>query len=80
QVENLESNLRQGREYLLAVNRCFTYRVNDTLCVYVRDTAGIDWERFADTVCMTATSYALDRQKIFIIKPGPDTIVRRTCP
>ncbi len=80
-VSLADSRLRSGREsYILAVDRCLTYRVNDSLCIYVRDTTGIDWERLADTVCMTTTMVGLANQKIYIIKPGPDTVARRTCP
>ena len=81
-IEKLNIALRQNREsYVHYANRCF--RQSDTLCIYVKDTLGINWNLFADTVCLLATQKDLLRQKIFILKTGrypPDTLARKVCP
>jgi hypothetical protein len=79
----IDSTIRSNRDYVGFANRCFNYtQASDTLCVYVKDTIGINWNNFADTVCSIATQNGLLRQKIFIIKTtNPlDTVVRKSCP
>lgn len=79
----LYTSLTLNRNYVYGVYRC-TYRlVSDSLCVYVKDTTGINWNLFADTVCIIATSSGLPRQKIFILNNmvfPPDTLARKDCP
>jgi len=79
----LDTTLQSRYHYFYNANRC-TYRPNsDTLCIYVRDTIGINWDRFADTVCMYANSIGLRQQQLFIIKElnfPPDTVAKKRCP
>ena len=75
--------LRNSRTYVYGVYRCTQPRISDTLCVMVKDTIGINWNLFADTVCIIATQQGLIRQKIFVLKNGtspPDTLSRKVCP
>ena len=80
----IDASLSVGRNYFYGTYRCTNTAVSDTLCVYVKDTTGINWNLFADTVCSVATSYGLIRQKVFIIKQGSifplDTVARKQCP
>ena len=83
-INELNQALLQNRQsYFYGAGRC-TYRgQSDTLCVSVKDTLGINWNLFADTVCLLATQKGLLRQKIFILKTGiypPDTLARKVCP
>jgi cadmium resistance protein CadD (predicted permease) len=82
-VEQVTERIRNNREsYVYHVQRC-TYRAaSDTLCVYVKDTTGIDWNLLADSTCYFATQVGLRQQKVFILKPGfpNDTVARRQCP
>ena len=81
-VNQLDTLLLHRYTYLYSVNRC-SRTPTDTLCVYVRDTTGINWDRFADTVCLYANSIGLRQQKLFIIRSisfQPDTVVRKQCP
>ncbi|MCX6316160.1 MAG: hypothetical protein NTW29_02640 [Bacteroidetes bacterium] len=76
-------NLRLNRPYVSTLYRCTNRQGSDTLCVFVSDTTGIDWNLFADTACMVASQNGLPRQKIFIIKSGatpPDTLAKKVCP
>ena len=68
-ISELNQALLQNRQsYCYGAGRC-TYRgQSDTLCVSVKDTLGINWNLFADTVCLLATQKGLVRQKIFILK------------
>jgi hypothetical protein len=80
----IDSTIRHNRDYVIFANRCFNYsQASDTLCVYVKDTSGINWNLLADTVCSVATQNGLARQKVFIIKntlTPPDTVARKICP
>jgi hypothetical protein len=76
-------SLSNSRTYVLSTYRCTLPGVSDTLCIYVKDTIGINWNLFADTVCIIATQQGLIRQKIFVLKNGtspPDTLARKVCP
>lgn len=83
-VREVSSLLYNSREsYILSVGRCSYNRVSDTLCILVRDTAGINWNLLADTSCAIATLKGLLHQKIFILKTGTsplDTLVKKSCP
>lgn len=83
-IGDLNSALRENREsYFRYASRCTYYGQSDTICVSVKDTLGINWNLFADTVCLLATQKGLLRQKIFILKIGiypPDTLARKVCP
>lgn len=75
--------LSNSRTYVFGVYRCTQPRISDSLCVYVKDTLGINWNLFADTVCIIATQHGLLQQKIFVLKTGtspPDTLARKICP
>ena len=81
-ITDLDTTLRKNRDYVYGVTRCTVYAGSDTLCVYVKDTTGINWNLLADTTCILATSKGLLRQKVFILKSAtypPDTLARKTC-
>lgn len=73
---------REG--YVQGVYRCTYQRVSDTLCVIVKDTTGINWDRLADTACMTAAANGLRQQFVLILtnrRGVPlDTLARLRCP
>jgi hypothetical protein len=80
---NMYQDLSAGRTYVLGVFRCTYPRLSDSLCVFVRDTTGINWDLFADTACIAATRQGLLQQKIFVIKNVnlvTDTVARKVCP
>jgi hypothetical protein len=84
-VGELSEALRQNREiYFFGAYRCgYMQTTSDSLCIIVKDTLGIDWNLFADTVCEKATSKGLLHQKVFIFKSGTypmDTLARKVCP
>ena len=75
--------ISNSRTYVYGVYRCTQPRISDTLCIIVKDTLGINWNLFADTVCIIATQQGLIQQKIFVLKSGtspPDTLARKVCP
>ena len=80
----LDTTLIGKFNYFYGVDRCTGSWSSDTLCVRVKDTSGIDWNRFADTVCSFANSVGLYQQKIFLIRnriaSPPDTVARKQCP
>jgi hypothetical protein len=81
-IYQLDTILLNKYRYLYTVNRCGR-APTDTLCVYVRDTSGINWDRFADTVCTYANSVGLRQQQLFIIRNTSfpaDTVARKKCP
>ena len=79
----LDTTLSKKYDYFYGAQRCTYRQDSDTLCIYVKDTVGINWDRFADTVCMYANSIGLYRQKIFLVNNRvnpPDTVARKQCP
>jgi hypothetical protein len=79
----INQQLSKNRPYFQNAYRCTNRQGSDTICLYVRDTSGIDWNLFADTACMTFSNYGLPGQKIFILKTGttpPDTLAKKICP
>jgi hypothetical protein len=79
----LDTILRNKYNYYHGSYRCARTYSTDTLCVYVKDTIGINWDLFADTVCMYAKSVGLNRQQLLILNNGvlpPDTLARKQCP
>jgi hypothetical protein len=82
-VYSVDTTMSRNRDYVFWVSRCSGTQQSDSLCVYVKDTIGINWNLLADTVCAVATQNGLARQKIFIIKTNvtpPDTVARKICP
>jgi hypothetical protein len=82
-VQTVSDNLRQNRSYVIWASRCGYHSISDTLCVYVKDTIGINWNLLADTACLYSSQAGLTQQKIFIIKnfSSPiDTLARKVCP
>ena len=82
-VFRLDSTLRNKYDYVWGVQRCIYRQGTDSLCIMVKDTVGIDWDRFADTVCTYSNSIGLRRQEIFILRNSvfpPDTLARKRCP
>ena len=79
----LDTTLSKKYNYFYGAQRCTYRQGSDTLCIYVKDTVGINWDRFADTVCMYANSVGLYTQKIFLVNNRvnpPDTVARKQCP
>ena len=79
--------LKKDRSYIYDVGRCYSGPYSgfnpDTLCVYVKDTIGVNWTLFADTACMYANSVGLARQIILVLNNAiypPDTLARKQCP
>jgi len=81
-VMRVDTTLTRHHDYVWYVTRCGANVVTDTLCIYVKDTAGINWDLFADTTCQVATQVGLSSQKIFIIKATTpfDTLAKKQCP
>jgi hypothetical protein len=84
-INSLNTALHANRNYVSYVLRCGQNPVSDTLCLWVKDTTGIDWNLFADTACLLATQNGLYKQKFFIITYDTstlivDTLVRKQCP
>jgi hypothetical protein len=84
-VENFNTAIRKNRPYIFSSYRCSYQSVSDSLCVYVKDTSGVDWNLLADTACQVATQNGLPQQKIFILQVNAsttfiDTVVRKQCP
>lgn len=82
-VGTFSNDLRKNRDYVYGVYRCTNVAVSDTLCVYVKDTIGVNWNLLADTACVLATQKGLQQQKLFLIRNGNsirDTILVRQCP
>src|SRR5688500_20385235 len=68
-LNDLQQSLSQNRgSYFYGVHRCtYPQQSSDTLCVYVKDTLGINWNLFADTVWQTATNIGMLYPTVFII-------------
>ena len=80
----VDSLLRANRDYVYYASWCNPPVHSDSICVWVKDTSGIDWNLLADTVCQVATLKGLLQKKIFILKSNstgfPDTVVQKQCP
>ena len=79
----LNQLLIKDRNYFYGVSRCSPGYSTDTLCIYAKQTAGVNWSLFADTVCMYANSVGLSRQMILIFNFGvypADTLAKKLCP
>lgn len=79
----LDTTLRNKYSYFYGVWNCARMPQSDTLCITVKDTVGINWDRFADTVCLYANSVGLQQRKIFMVnnlRYPPDTLARKQCP
>jgi hypothetical protein len=82
-IFRVDTMLTKNRDYIWYVGRCISGRpANDTICVLVKDTAGIDWNLLADTACQITSLVGLPGQKIIIMKSGaiPDTVAKKQCP
>ncbi len=84
-VNSVNTSLVKTRNYIYYVNRCGGQSpTSDTLCVFVKDTTGINWDLLADTACLVATQNGLYHQKLFICNwdtstHSMDTLVRKQC-
>lgn len=82
-VSKITEKLRTNKSYVYGAFRCTYLQGSDTLCIYVQDTIGIDWNHLADTTCLLAQENGLFQQKVFVIKNGTfpnDTVARKICP
>ena len=83
-VHDLNNAISQNRtDYFIGLSRFRYGQVNDTLCVHVKDTLGINWSNFADTICQVATQYGLLQQKLIITSSNMgqlDTLLIKNCP
>jgi hypothetical protein len=79
----LSDLLTKNRSYVYGASRCYSGYNADTLCVYVKDTTGINWNLFADTACLYASSVGFSRQTILVLNNAiypPSTLARKQCP
>jgi hypothetical protein len=80
----IDTTLTKNRNYIWYIGTCVSGKpTNDTLCVMVSDTIGIDWNRLADTTCQIASQVGLPGQQIIIMRTGvspPDTLAKKQCP
>jgi len=83
-ISRLDTTLRGKYDYVHWASRCTNSPTSDTLCIWVKDTTGINWNAFADTICLYSNSVGLYQQKLFLIKSNiaalPDTVARKQCP
>jgi hypothetical protein len=82
-IYGFDTTLRNKYNYYLGAYRCARTYSTDTLCIYVKDTIGINWDLFSDTVCIYARGLGLSSQNLFILNNGvlpPDTLARKKCP
>ena len=82
-IAALDTTLVNKYKYVSYAYRCARSYSIDTLCVFVKDTAGINWNLFADTVCLYANSVGLYQQEILLIKisaSSADTVAKKKCP
>jgi predicted 3-demethylubiquinone-9 3-methyltransferase (glyoxalase superfamily) len=83
-ISAVDTLLKKNRDYVYYTSRCNWSAASDSICVWVKDTSGIDWNLLADTVCQIATVNGLLQQKVFILKSTttgfPDTVVKKQCP
>lgn len=82
-VSKVGDVLRNAKSYVYGAFRCTYLQGSDTLCIYVKDTIGVDWSRLADTTCFIAQENGLLQQKIFVVKNAVfpnDTVARKICP
>ncbi|MBN8689020.1 MAG: hypothetical protein J0M10_18565 [Chitinophagales bacterium] len=80
QFSMIADEVRSGRDWVQQVNRC---RGAADICVYVKDTTGINWDLFADTVCQIATAEGLLNQTVYVLagnQTGVITHVVKQCP
>ncbi len=80
---DVANRLYNNRTYVYNVNRCNPGRVSDTICVFVADSSGVNWNLLADSACYFATQVGLSQQKIFVIKNTLvpwDTVAIKQCP
>jgi predicted 3-demethylubiquinone-9 3-methyltransferase (glyoxalase superfamily) len=79
----LDTLVKKNRDYVYTANRCYQ-PASDSICVWVKDSSGIDWNLLADTVCQVATSKGLLQQYIIVLKVNstgnPDTVLKKRCP
>lgn len=79
----VDTLIQKNRDYVYTANRCYRPS-SDSICVWVKDTSGIDWNLLADTVCQVASSKGLLQQYIIVLKVNstgiPDTVVTKRCP
>jgi len=84
-LNSLNTALHKNRSYVNYAMRCGQNPASDTLCVWVKDTTGINWNLLADTACLLATQNGLYKQNLFVITYDTstlilDTLVRKQCP
>ncbi len=84
-IYSIDTTLVRSRSYIYNINRCSRSPISDTVCVFVKDTSGINWELLADTTCIVSSQNGLLHQKVFIIgwhilSQSYDTLVKRQCP
>ncbi len=82
-INQLDTTLAGKFTYYYGAYRCTYFANTDTLCIYVKDSTGINWNNFADTVCIYANSVGLYNQKLFVLRYNvfpPDTLARKNCP
>ena len=78
------TSITNNRNYVEFASRCIYNKGRDSICILVRDTTGVDWNRFADTSCMIANQVGLSQQTVIIIRfnttGARDTVAVKVCP
>jgi hypothetical protein len=83
QLYRLDTMVMKNRSYVGYVGSCISGKPkNDTLCISIFNSQGIDWNLFADTVCTYAAQIGMTGQTILVLKYGspPDTLAKKHCP
>lgn len=66
------------------VSRCDSKAPQDTICIHVKDTAGINWNLLSVTACTYLRQIGFTNQQIFILRfvpaVGIDTVAKKNCP
>jgi hypothetical protein len=84
--ENLgafNQEFKSTRNYVDMAYRCSRTGNRDTLCVFFRDTTGVNWSLLGDTACTLATQHGLSQQRLLFIvlrASGRDTVLKKICP
>lgn len=75
-MENINTALRNSHPYFYAVGQCR----DSVICTWVKDSTQINWNGFADTVCLYLNSESLIHYTTLIINVRGDTLARKKCP
>jgi hypothetical protein len=75
-MENITNALRNRHPYFYSIGECR----DSVMCAWVKDTTQINWNAFADTVCLYLNSESLLHYSTIVINVRGDTLARKKCP